>query len=285
VPTEADLAGGAGTSAKTSAPASTRWADADHLRNVQYATPANFAARQAIYRFQQPRIRIYDWALDLAELQGGETIIDVGCGNGAYLAALRRRKHAGLTLGLDFSAGMLEATRGPAREQLVAQADARKLPLKTQSADAILSMHMLYHVPQPATALTEFRRALKPGGKVLAVLNVGGHLAELDKLIDQSAAKAGLPKVSDRLHRLDLDEGERLLRTTFPIVERHVVTAELVVTDPKAIVDYVASISPFRAVPGGAEAIMPIIEATAAAHVADDGAFRMTTKSGCLVCH
>jgi SAM-dependent methyltransferase len=36
---------------------------------------------------------------------------DVGCGNGAYLAELVHRGHAGLVIGLDLSAGMLCAGR------------------------------------------------------------------------------------------------------------------------------------------------------------------------------
>ena len=81
-----------------------RWADPAFLRRVQYADAGNFSARQSIYRYQQPRIGLYDWALDLAGLDGDERILDVGCGNGGYLKALHQRGHRGLVVGVDFSA-------------------------------------------------------------------------------------------------------------------------------------------------------------------------------------
>ena len=89
-----------------------RWADPSLLRRVQYADAGNFSARQSIYRYQQPRIGLYDWALDLAGLEGGERILDVGCGNGGYLKALHQRGHGGLTVGVDFSAGWQWCIRG-----------------------------------------------------------------------------------------------------------------------------------------------------------------------------
>ena len=49
--------------------------------------------------------------LDLTTLRRGETVVDVGCGNGGYLTELARRAHAGRVLGVDLSAGMLEAAR------------------------------------------------------------------------------------------------------------------------------------------------------------------------------
>lgn len=52
--------------------------------------------------------------LDLAALGGSETVADADCGNGAYLAELARRGHAGPVLGIDLSAGMLHAARSRA---------------------------------------------------------------------------------------------------------------------------------------------------------------------------
>lgn len=54
---------------------------------------------------------MWDWALDLAELSGGEAVVEVGCGNGQYLRSLRERNHLGVIIGLDLSPGMAEAAR------------------------------------------------------------------------------------------------------------------------------------------------------------------------------
>ncbi len=69
--------------------------DRAYLTQVQYRTPANLAARQAVYAFQRPRIDLVGAVLGLAGLAGTETVADIGCGNGFYLAELARRRHAG----------------------------------------------------------------------------------------------------------------------------------------------------------------------------------------------
>src|SRR6202453_5326743 len=87
------------------------WADRAFLRDVQYRTDANLAARQSIYAYQQPQIDLQARVLDLAAPAPGATVADVGCGNGAYLAELARRGFGGRVLGLDLSLGMLAAAR------------------------------------------------------------------------------------------------------------------------------------------------------------------------------
>lgn len=80
------------------------WADRDFLRDVQYRTDANLAARQSIYAYQHPRIDLPARILDVAAPAGGETVADIGCGNGAYLAELARPGFAGRVIGADLSA-------------------------------------------------------------------------------------------------------------------------------------------------------------------------------------
>jgi ubiquinone/menaquinone biosynthesis C-methylase UbiE len=264
-----------------------RWADQAFLRNVQYATASNLAARQAIYVYQQPRIRIYEWALDLAELGGDETIIDVGCGNGGYLAALHRRGHGGTTIGLDFSPGMLESTRLTAsderRTQLVVQGDAAALPFSTGSADVVLAMHMLYHVPDRAKALEELRRVVHPRGRALLVLNGAAHLTELRALVREALVEAGRSPSAVSTERLDLDAGERLASRLFT-VERHDSRAQLVVPEAKSVVAYVRSMNFVQTGGPDEDPLLRHVEARVLQRIAAEGAFRVTTATGCLVC-
>jgi SAM-dependent methyltransferase len=265
-----------------------RWADRSFLRNVQYADASNFAARQAIYRFQQPRIAVYDWALDFAGLNGDETILDVGCGNGGYLRALHRRGHAGLVVGMDFSAGMLASSRNAAGEdgaQPLVQGDAALLPFASGSIDVGLAMHMLYHVPDRAQALRELRRVVASEGLVLIVLNGAGHNAELRALIRAGLVAVGVsvPASTSLRSSLDLDHGALLAGEHFT-VERHQVGAELVVTEPQPVVDYVRSMSFVRKGLGVEEALLGYVEERVSAIIASEGAFRISTAMGCLVC-
>jgi SAM-dependent methyltransferase len=206
------------------------WNDRAYLRGTQYKTDANLTARQSIYAYAHPRTSLFARVLDLAGPAPSDTIADVGCGNGAYLAELARRGLPGRVLGVDLSLGMLAAARrqltaagglagpspavGPASEPAataprpdsenaagqgsvagsvrvaLACADATALPLRDGAADLTLAAHMLYHVPEPADALRELRRVTRPGGRVIIVLNGVGHLRQLRAAIAEALGGA-----------------------------------------------------------------------------------------------
>jgi SAM-dependent methyltransferase len=289
------------------------WADRAFLRGAQYKTDANLAARQSIYAYQHPRIDLAARVLDLAAPAPSAAIVDVGCGNGAYLAELSKRGLAGRVIGIDLSPGMLAAARdrvsgagapngaaaaGPAdpaagpdapdagpdvpagsRPPAVALAcaDATALPLRDGVADLALAPHMLYHVPDPADALRELRRVTRPGGRVVIVLNGAGHLRELRAAV--AAARGSDPVAMGE--RVTLDDGEALARSFFPQVTRHDFVAELRVPGPGPIVDYVRSMS------GTSHHADPdrVAETVAAAFPrTSDGHYAITSHSGCLIC-
>lgn len=250
------------------------WTDRSRLRSVQYRTDANLSARQSLYRFQQPPVDLPSLALGLAALNGGEAVTDIGCGNGAYLAELTRRRHTGVLLGVDLSVGMLHAARSRAPEAILAAGDAAALPLRNAVSDLTLAAHMLYHLPEPAAAVRELRRITRPGGQVLVVLNGTDHLRELRDL--STAAIGGPPSSPDRLR---LDDGERLLATEFTSVVRHDYTSELLIPGPQPVEDYVRSMNFTRAQPD-----LTAFAAAVARLTSGSGTFRVQTHTGCLVC-
>ena len=255
------------------------WSNPAYLREVQYRTDANLAARQSIYAYQHPRIDLQARVLDLAAPAPGATVADVGCGNGAYLAELSRRGFAGRVLGLDLSPGMLAAARerSPGFAGLIA-ADATALPLPDGVADLTLAMHMLYHVPDPSAAVRELRRVTRPGGRVVIMLNGPDHLRQLRDAV--AAARAGGVIRSQR-ERVTLADGEALAAPYFSSVTRHDFVSELRVPEPGPIVDYVRSMS------GTQHAADPdrLVAAVAAGLPAGPGAVvTITTHTGCLIC-
>ena len=263
------------------------WANRAYLRGTQYKTDTNLAARQSIYAYQQPRIDLAARVLDLAAPGPSGTVVDVGCGNGMYLAELARRGFGGRVLGVDLSFGMLAAARqrlpatpvpaGPApAPAALANADAAALPLRDGAADLAFAMHMLYHVPDPADALRELRRVTRPGGRVVIVLNGTGHLRELRAAI--AAARGEAAPVGERVR---LDDGESLARSLFRRVDRHDFTAELRVPGPEPIADYVRSLAGTRR-ETDPERVARTVAATFPR--TSDGYYAITSHSGCLIC-
>lgn len=217
------------------------WSDAGYLRHAQYGDGGNLAARQAIYAWQEPRLDLVALVLDSLSLEGDETIIDVGCGNGRYLAALFERRHGGITAGVDFSPGMLASGRRGVTSIPLVCGDAGRLPLRDGAAKVVICAHMLYHLPDPAAGVSELRRVTYRAGRAAVVLNGSDHLAEMRRADRRVRLERGASATTAASDRLDLDQGEALLTRFFSNVRRHDFIAELVVEERDAVARYLRS--------------------------------------------
>jgi SAM-dependent methyltransferase len=101
----------------------------------------------------------------LAAIQqyAGDEVLDVGCGNGAYVLHLADRLRI---RGVDYR--MFDAWA--ARPELFSVSDAQRLTLPDNAVDTILSFETLEHLPDPAKALAEYFRVCRQG-LVLTVPN------------------------------------------------------------------------------------------------------------------
>lgn len=104
----------------------------------------------------------------VCERARGEVLV-AGIGTGLDLTLLPREARA---TGLDLSERMLEVARGRATalgrgEDRFVPGDAMALPFAASSFDAVLCTFALCSVPEPARALREFRRVLRPDGLLL----------------------------------------------------------------------------------------------------------------------
>ena len=118
-------------------------------------------------------------ALLRAGLRPGHRMLDVAVGTGLVAAeAVRITGRPGDVIGLDVSEGMLAEARRRLPIPLL-QGQAEALPLADASVDVLSMGYALRHVADLAVAFAEYRRVLRPGGRVL-LLEIGrpeGRLA------------------------------------------------------------------------------------------------------------
>lgn len=114
--------------------------------------------------------------VDLARLQPGDKVLDIGCGTGTLAVVAKRRVGPeGTVDGVDASPEMISrAKRKASKANLEVRfqtAVVEDLPFPDGCFDVVMSTLMLHHLPRPGReqCVREIRRVLKPGGRVLAV--------------------------------------------------------------------------------------------------------------------
>jgi ubiquinone/menaquinone biosynthesis C-methylase UbiE len=119
------------------------------------------------------------WLVDTAHIPAGATVLDVACGRGAVLFPAAQRVGAkGKIIGIDLADGMARETDAEIKRRGLAQAEARQmdaehLDFPASFFDFVLCGFSLQFFPHLDRALAEFRRVLKPNGRV-AVTTWGG---------------------------------------------------------------------------------------------------------------
>lgn len=112
------------------------------------------------------------------EVQSARALLDLGCGNGRYLAEFAAKADAAVRLvGADASVEMLREARGRLAARVVlARADAGALPFRSARFDLIFASHVLPFVADLRVAVSDAARCLRPGGALVATVGGGGAL-------------------------------------------------------------------------------------------------------------
>ena len=127
--------------------------------------------------------------LQTAALQPGERVLDVACGTGlvARLAA-EQVGPTGTVAGIDISPDMIEVAKATAAPPAPVVdwhvGDATSLPLPDGAYDVVLCQMGLMFIEDRTAALTEMRRVLAPGGRV--VVNTPGSIQPTFELMERA---------------------------------------------------------------------------------------------------
>jgi ubiquinone/menaquinone biosynthesis C-methylase UbiE len=252
-----------------------------YLRDVQYRFPDRLKARSVLHT-RYGRGDWFEWLSANIPLPAGGVIADVGCGTGSFWTNAPQWVPSDLKLRLsDISEGMVDATRAAIaamrrwHDVEVSVADAVALPLVDASVDTTITIHMLYHLADPASGLEEMARVTREGGAVAVVLNSAGTMTELSAL-----ARAPFGGEADpRPEPLSSEQGLALMERAFGRVDVVRYDDELRVTDPVDLWGYLGSL-PIADTSGAMEKLAIAVED---AFRRTDGVFTITKASELLI--
>jgi SAM-dependent methyltransferase len=109
-------------------------------------------------------------AVAALDLRPADEVLELGCGPGHAVAMMAEQVRHGTVHGIDPSATMLAQARARSRRAVrggrirLYRAKVEQLPFANASMDKILAVNVAYFWHEPAVALSEIRRVLRPAG-------------------------------------------------------------------------------------------------------------------------
>ena len=140
-------------------------------RNVHlgyWDDPPSLAVPCGSQEFEAAQARLTDILIELADLRGGQAVLDVGCGLGGTLEAICKWPHMRLA-GLNVDRRQLEICRTlPVRDStlLLVMGDACALPFRQASFDRVFCIEAMFHFRARDAFLREAANVLRSGGRL-----------------------------------------------------------------------------------------------------------------------
>ncbi len=173
--------------------------------------------------FIQKYWKIYETSLlnKIADdVETDSTILDVACGTG--LVSFEAAKKAKKVYGIDIAPSMIEEAKKKTREMEIKNVefsveDAYKLPFDNNRFDTVICNNALHNMKYPEDVLSEIKRVLKPGGRLIAIIVGVGESFKFKIALTLSTLIGQLPV----FHKLKLDEfADFINKSGFTVVKK-----------------------------------------------------------------
>ena len=136
--------------------------------------------------------RLVEWAQSRDEVtKPYRHIIDIGCGTGLVTQAIAQNWPRAAIVALDRAPDMVDEAKKKVPAIIPIVADAAHIDIRPRTFDAAFSSMMLHWLPDPASALQNWRGLLKPQGKAFTALMVQGSFNEWTDICTLHGAKPG----------------------------------------------------------------------------------------------
>jgi len=258
--------------------------DVTYLREIQYATIDKLSARILLHsKYSVSKIDWFTWLRSQIEWSAFESVLEVGCGTGILWSTLPSSAHERLRLVLaDLSPSMVESSIKQIHPRLSnvtgLVANVQTLPFENASFDLVIANQMLYHAFDPAAALAEIHRVLRPGGVLLASTIGPRHLLELFEI---EAMVLGRTLARSHAEVFGSISGRELLAERFDHVEWRAFDDELLCTNTDDVVAYLTSTPPGES--ATTEELQQLREEIERRRRRGHGVLRVTKDSGTFI--
>ena len=168
----------------------------------QFSRPSSLMGRILLRSMNIGHGRLHQWGLKAAGIQLTDRVLDVGCGGGKAISRIleeTRREVAGV----DHSPEAVKTARSVNRAAIssgrlrIVESSVENLPFRDGFFDVVTAFETTYFWPELQAGLTEIRRVLSPGGRLVIAnefadrASAGAWADRLNMHVPDSEALAG----------------------------------------------------------------------------------------------
>lgn len=245
----------------------------------QYQDSSKLSARRRLHQ-RYSNIDWFSWVAERLELKTTDHILDIGCGAGWFWENAEGVPDIAKLVLADISDGMVTEACNRLSDRFDVEGavtNADQLPFGDASFDTVIAMHMLYHVADPAKAVAEFARVLRPGGCLYVSTNGVRNFSALYALTHDVF---GTPNVDPAAAAFGIEQTIECMEQHFRQVNVMRCTDSLECTEKEVVYDYLTSMSP--ASDADAHKLEKLRAAIDQAFAQGGGAFRLKRETGLI---